>query len=154
MAVATERRRIEKVPVLVIGLLEAAGKMPRLPQHVLDLEQQGNRRDPALSEAAALTWLLLWDGPTLEGADVARPAGAAAYRDVFDYPSGSDVREMIHVCGSRRAVIELVRHMRDDARACGLRLIGSIDPGNVAMVHAMRRLDGIATRVIYEDGGA
>jgi hypothetical protein len=55
MAVAAGRRRIEKVPTLLIGILEAAGQMPHLPAPVAALEQAGRRRDPTLAEASALS---------------------------------------------------------------------------------------------------
>jgi len=151
--VATHVRSIERVPVLLIGLLDAAGNLPLLPPHIDGLGRASRARAATLDEAASLTWLAAWDRPRIDakGAKIQKPVGIAAYRDVFDYHTGTDVREVVHIAGTRRAVYELMRTMRDQARIVGLRLIGSIAVENTAMAAVLKGLGGEMTRVVFED---
>lgn len=149
--IATAAREVELVPPGFVCLLEQAGLLPHLPEEVVALKQAGTRRAPTLDDVAALSWLLEWDGPKLEPGGFVRPAGVLAYRDGFDYPSGSDVREVVHVAGSRRAVINLLRYTLTESRACGRRLIGSVDSRNAPMIRVLTALSVSPTRTIWED---
>lgn len=149
--VAGRVRSIEKVPPLFIGLLEEAGKLPALPRHIEGLGRSAKARAATLEEVTALTWLVAWDGPKIDARGFVKPVGVAAYRDTFDYHTASDVRELVHVAGSRRSVRDLVVCIRDDARAQKRRLVGCIDVENVEMAAVLQRLDGKMTRVMFED---
>lgn len=144
-------RSIERVPALFIGLLEEAGKLPALPLHIERLGRTAKARAASLSEVTALTWIAAWDGPKIDGAGFVKPVGVAAYRDVFDYHTASDVRELVHVAGTPRSVRDLVVFLRDEARGEKRRLIGSIDVENVQMAALLKRVGGEMTRVVFED---
>lgn len=149
--VATEKyRAVERVPALFVGLLEDAGKLPLLPSPIASLGQHGTHRPATLTEVAALSWIVAWDGPKLDANGFRKAAGVAAYRDVFDYHTSSDVREIIHIAGTRRGTIDLLRYMRAEANALGLRCIGSVDLDNTAMVAVLQQM-GTLTRVVFED---
>lgn len=139
-------RRIEPVPAALIALLEAAGKLPLLPDCAKEDGTLG--RHPLLSEVVALKWVLAWHGPAVDEAGFRSPVGVAAFRDVYDYPTGRDVREVVHLTGSRRAIVDLFRWMREDAKKRPL--IGSVSVGNDPMNRALEALDCYATRKVWE----
>ncbi len=151
MVGAPARREIERVPALLVGFLDAAGDLPRLPPSVEAMVQFGIRRDATLAESSALSWLIAWKGARRPGALYRQVSGVAAYRDCFDYPSGTDVREIVHIAGSRRATVDLLRWMVGDARAQERRAIGSIDKRNRAMGDVLFRMGHRTTRIVWED---
>jgi len=148
------RRAIEEVPALIIAALEAAGRMPKLSEHVERMGNVPGRRPPTLQEVAALRWLCLWEGPVRferGTGEPLQPQGVLAFRDVFDYHTSSDVREVIHLVGTGRAVYELIDFARSDAKASGRRIIGAVDLANGLMRQALGRKMLTRTRQVYED---
>jgi RimJ/RimL family protein N-acetyltransferase len=133
-------RRISRVPALHVSQLFVAGDLPGAPDDVLRAADVPERRDMTISEAAALTWLLC--GPT------EKPLGVAGYRDVYDYQTSSDVREVTHLAGSARAVVDLVRFLIADAKM--RRCTGRMDAGNERMIRLLGRLGCISKRVFWE----
>ena len=144
-------RSIERVPALFIGLLEEAGKLPALSTCIDRMGRTASERNATLSEVAALTWLVAWDRPKLDAEGFTKPIGIAAYRDAFDYHTASDIREVVHIAGTRRAVYEMMLSLRDSARASQRRLIGCVDIGNLEMAQMLCSMGGSVTRVMFED---
>lgn len=144
--VASSSRSVERVPALFVGLLEEAGKLPSLPRFVDAHGEHAKARTATLAEVAALTWLVAWDGPKVDANGFRKPVGVGAYRDVYDYHTASDVREIIHVAGSRRACIDLVRFMMQDKVKC----VGCIGVENTDMFAVLKALGGEVTRVYFE----
>jgi len=135
----TTARRIERVPVLAVALLEAEGRLPRLPE----VAAQSGPRGATLAEAASLTWLLAYQGEKV--------LGVASFRDEYDWTTGWEVRRIQHVAGSARASLDLVRWMDADARANGRRCVGSVDRRNTAMRVALVALGAKpSSRVLFE----
>jgi hypothetical protein len=95
-----------------------------------------------------------WPGEKVDGMDFNRASGCAGFQDRYDFHRASDVREICYVSGSRRAVVNLVRWIQNDARENGRRCIGSLDSENAAMSGAIKAMGGKKTRVVvFEDGG-
>jgi hypothetical protein len=132
-------RRVECVPALYIATLDAAGLIPAQAKRVVP------KRDATLEEVADLTWLVEWGGSD-QGVN-----GVASYRDVYDYHSGADVREIVFITGDRRACVALLRAMADGARAIDRRIVGAIDFENTAMANLLSRLGYVRTRTYFED---
>jgi len=144
MVTTASRRIVQRVPALHVLALLAEGRLPRLAPDVDSMGVTGPSRAATLSEVSALTWLLC--GP------VASPYGVAATWDRFDFHTGTDVREIVHVAGSTRAVCALVTCIADQAKSEGKRAVGVIDVENVAMGNALGRLGATkATRYFWED---
>jgi hypothetical protein len=144
-------RSIEPVPALVIGALEKAGSLPLLPPAL--------RREPVrqatLDEITALTWLVAWEGPALDDVgQFGKAAGVAAFVDRYDPHTSGDVREIVHIAGSRRAVVDLIRWMHQGALEQRLRLIGAFDASNQAMTRLVEAMGFVFARVVWEDSKA
>lgn len=134
-------RRIRQVPCLHIAQLAAANLLPSLPN---DVEAaMGMKRMPTLNEASMLSWLLY--------GDVEKPLGVAAYRGAYDFMTGSDAKEIVHIAGTQRAVVELMRHMVEHAQRKGLRVIGSVHLENRPMMALLSGLGYVRTRIVFED---
>ena len=149
--VATRSRTIQVVPALFIGLLEAAGKLPRLPSAIATLGIGGDQRQATLRECAALSWIVEMRGGVLDEYGIGDVLGVGAYRDVYDYHTSSDVREIVHVAGTRRAIVNLIEYMRAGAHEQGRRVLGVVDAMNLPMQRLLLRLDGRVTRVVIEN---
>ncbi len=135
-------RRISRVPALHVSELFRHGCLPSAPDDVLAAVYVPERREMTIQEASALTWLLA--GP------VDRPRGVAGYRDVYDYQTSSDVREVTHIAGSKRAVVELVRFLIDDAREIGRRCVGVMDISNIKMEYLLQEMGCVTLRALWE----
>ena len=133
--------RILRVPALHVCALAAEGVLPCLPPEVE--ATMGHERAPTLNEISMLSWLVY--------GDPMRPSGIASYRNTYDFPSGSDAREIIHVAGSPRAIVALTKHIVEHARKKGLRVFGSIGFGNKSMMALLSHLGYSRTRVVFED---
>jgi hypothetical protein len=144
--VTAPHRTIERVPALLVGLLNEVGKLP----HVDPPEVLFGRRDPGIAEADAMTWLVMWEGHALDEHGFRRAVGVLAHRHTYDFHTASDVDEITYLAGTRRAVIELVRHVDAAAKFANRRLIGAIDVGNVAMASVLEALGYKRTRYVYE----
>lgn len=136
----TAAPRIERVPALYVSQLLAAGKLPSAPAEVVAAARVPEHRSMTLAEAASLTWLLA--GP------IDAPRGVAAFRDVYDFQASSDLREVTHVAGSARGVVELVRFLIADAAP--FRCIGCVDRSNLTMIRLLERLGILSKRVLWE----
>ena len=146
----TGGRQIEKVPALFVSLLKDEGKVPPFPRpHDTTLF---GYRAPGLQEMVNQEWVVEWGLQGRVGAFGFNPVvGLASFRDRYDEHTTSDVREILCITGSRRAVIDLFLWLRADAARVKRRLMGSFDPDNAGMVALLKRLGGIPTRVVFED---
>jgi len=142
---------IERVPPMMVALLEKAGDLPAMPDEFAPNHQLVGFRHPTLSEGAALTWLLAWHGPRTNGFAFAKPSGILGYQDCYDFHTASDVRAVSYLAGRPRAVVDLLRYCQREARAADRRLVGTIDLHNTAMARALRKLGAVATRTVFED---
>ncbi len=132
------RRAVERVPPLEIALLGASGLLPR---------SYAPHRTPAreitFADVGGFEWLVDWGG--------GRVYGYAAYRDGFDLHTGSDVREIASVEGSKRACVVLLRALAASAREHGRRIVGAVDSDNELMVDLFERMGYVETRRFFED---
>jgi hypothetical protein len=144
-------RRVLAIPPLLVMLLKDLDRLPKIPNEP-DPTVFGYRF-PSLAEMEAVTWIAEWESRQVDDQGrFIRPAGLAAYRDVYDYHTASDVREVVLVAGSRRAVVAMTRWMIASARASGRRLIGAAQhgEGGDSMVDIMESMGGRVTRVVVE----
>jgi hypothetical protein len=133
-------RCIGEVPALLVMLLHDSGKLPPIPN-----EPRGGLlgfRKPELADMEAVQWLAQWEGPRVDKDGFRRVAGLATYRDYYQMHDSSDVRELLAIRGSRRAVVELTRWLRDDAEAHERRLVGVIERHDLGLCQVMARLGG------------
>jgi hypothetical protein len=151
MIAASRVSTIEKVPPMMIALLEKAGDLPAMPDEYAVNQKLVGFRHPTLNEGAALTWLLAWHGPRTNGFAFAKPSGILGYQDTYDFHTASDVRAVCYLAGRPRAVVDLLRHCQRECRLHARRLMGSIDCHNAAMARALSRLGAVATRTVFED---
>lgn len=141
MITAPAGTSIERVPCMLIALLAAEGRIPEPPADVMALSQRKHRRIPTAAEAGAYAWVIASDGDPESG----KISGVLAYRDVFDFHTASDVREVVYVTGP--ATPRLVRWLaKDTAR----RIIGAVDLGNERMKRALVALGYAPTRIVFE----
>jgi hypothetical protein len=145
--VASRSRVVERVPTLLIGLLGSRGLLPPFPDHVAALETRAPET-PTAEEQFALKWSVVWHGRPAPGEEFARVAAVAGYRDVYDYPSQSRVREIVHLAG--RSSMLLLKALGEEARADGRRMIGDIAIGNEKMNRALRAHGYVPTRTRWE----
>jgi len=145
VADCARHRGIEEVPAVLIDALHIAGLLPTLAPQIAALGQRGTPRTADHDEVANIRWLIAWQR------EVA--VGVAAYRDVFDPHTSATVREVVHIAGSRRAVIELGRYLIEGTRTYGLPLVATVDRDNEAMRAVMACLGMVAERVTYAIGG-
>jgi hypothetical protein len=138
------KRSREILDLLPTDILELAAThaIPRAPEWLYGLHLEaarGQARPQTTAETAALSWSIVLEGDTIRG--------AIAYRDVFDHTTSSDVREVLYVAGSRRAVGELVDHIRN----AGRRVIGTIHLENKPMRRWLQRMNFKPIFVRFED---
>jgi hypothetical protein len=141
MIAAQAELRIERVPCMLVGLLAADGKLPALPPSIMALAKREKRRTPMLEEAAAYSWVIASDGDPETG----KIFGVLGYRDVFDFHTATDVREIVYVAGP--ATVALMRWIRGDTAR---RLIGALDIGNGRMCRAMIAMGFKPKRIVFE----
>ena len=150
---APSRRTVEVVPALLVVLLHDCGKLPPIP----NLPRAGvlGFRQPTLEDMERFLYAAAWDGSALDADGFRRVAGLATYRDYYRMHDSSDVRELCAIRGSRRAVVDLVRYLRDDAEAHDRRLVGMIERNDGELANLMARFGGKPmTQVSWEYGGA
>lgn len=140
-------RCIDVVPAILVMLLQSANKLPIVPQ-------QPNRsaigfRLAGLTEMERYTWVAQWCGDRVDQNGFRNVAGLSAFRDDYDFHTTSDVREIVHLVGSRRAVMMLMKWIIADANQKHRRVIGSFDKKNAALVNALLTFGGI-TRLVME----
>jgi hypothetical protein len=142
LATRAASRRIEIIPALLVVLLNDTGKLPPIP----NLPHAGvlGFRQPGISDMESFTWTAAWESAALDEHGFRKVAGLAAHRDYYNLHDSSDVRELCSVRGSRRAVIGLIRFLRDDAEVNNRRLVGSIVTHDAALAKAVDRLGGSA----------
>lgn len=150
MVTASRVSAIERVPPMMVALLEKAGDLPALPSEYEVNQDLLGFRSPGMEEGAALTWLLAWHGPKLDGFAFKQPSGVLGYEDRYDFHTASDVRYVAYLAGHRRAVVDLLRHCLRECRAEGRRLIGTIDVHNKPLAALLVRMGATATRTVFE----
>jgi hypothetical protein len=153
MVTASRVSTIERVPAMMIALLEQAGDLPTMPDAYAVQEGGRGFRRPRIEDGAALTWVLAWDGPRTDGFAFRKPSGILGYEDRYDFHIASDVRAVCYLAGQRRAVVDLLRSVQRESRAANRRLVGAIDLHNQPLAHVLERLGATATRTIFEDRG-
>lgn len=141
-------RVVEVVPALLVSLLHDAGKIPQ-PPFPPDRSTFGFQA-PGLSEMQAYSWVVQWKGARTDETGFRPVSGVAAYRDDYDFHTASRVREIVLLAGSKRASIDLLRWIRDEARLLGRRTIGSFDLTHTALRSAAAHLGARETRVVME----
>jgi hypothetical protein len=145
-AQVTPRHAIERVTPSEVSLLEQTGHLPAMPaEYAVDRGLLGFRQ-PTIIEGAGITWLL-----ASRSGQPKKITGVLGFQDRYDFHSCSDIKEICYVNGSKRAVVELVRYCRDEARAEGRRLLGSIDCKNKPMAEILVRMGAAPTRITFED---
>ena len=137
MLLVEHTHAVERVPALFVSQLFAQGVLPVVPADVVAAARVPERREMTIQEAADLTWIVA--GP------FHRPRGVGAFRDVFDHHTSCDVREVIHVAGSKRGVVELLRYMDADARVHDRRCVGVVGAGNGDMARLLTRLGAVVS---------
>lgn len=151
MTTAAVTSTIERVPPMMVALLEQAGDLPSIPAEVQPDPSVRGFRLPSLTEGAALTWLLAWRGPRTEGFAIRPPSGVLGYEDRYDFHSASDVRVLTYLAGSPRAVIDLIRAVQRMSRADGRRLIGAVDNRTQPLASVLKHMGFTPTRTVFED---
>jgi hypothetical protein len=143
---AMQTRCIEMIPALLVMMLNDLGKLPDIP----NLPQPGvlGFRKPELSDMESVKWLAEWEGPRTDKDGFRRVAGLAAFRDLYNWHSASDVREVVAIRGSCRAVVDLTVWMRDDAMSHNRRLIGLFEKCDVGLAQLIARLGGRPTTLV------
>lgn len=147
-AVTMSARRIEVLPPLLVSLLHDAGKLPAVPR--LPDRSAFGFREPTFADMRVLSWAAQWEGHRVDEMGFRKVAGIAAFRDGYDFHTASDVREIVYLAGSPRAVVELVRWIRDRAMAENRRTIGSLDLSNMGLRKALGRIGSHETRIVVE----
>lgn len=142
-------RTIQEVPALLVMLLHDSGKLPSIPNTpsggVLGFRQ------PERADMEAVRWLAEWEGARVDERGFRKVSGLASFRDFYDHHTASDVREVCSLRGSRRAVVDLTRWMRDDAESRARRLVGAIERFDCGLAQVLARLGGKPmTRVLWE----
>jgi hypothetical protein len=137
-AVRASLRRIEPVPALLVVLLNDCGKLPPIP----NLPRAGvlGFREPRLDDMESASWVAAWDGSVIDPDGLRKVDGLASFRDYWDFHTASDVREICSIRGSRRAVVALVRYLRDDAEIHDRRLVGNVERHDCGLTKLLVRL--------------
>lgn len=146
-------RCIIEVPLGTIRTLDRIGALPRLPQEITNAQVSPHRREPTPDDMICLRWLLVIEGKDTgwESAfQIPRVVGVGAFWNRYDFHSGTDASEIIHLAGSRRAIRELVVRICEIAKADGRHVFGSIGGANIELRRMLRKLGHCATRVTFE----
>jgi hypothetical protein len=140
MAPTKHHRCIEPVPALLVMMLHDLGKLPEIP----NLPRAGvlGFREPEMRDMEAVKWVAQWQGDRTDKDGFRKVAGLATFRDYYQMHTASDVREIVALRGSRRAVVDLTVWMRDDAEAQNRRLVGSFERDSIGLAQLMSRLGG------------
>jgi hypothetical protein len=145
-------RIVEVVPALLVMMLKDMGKLPGVPTPPTG--QHFGFRSPMLPEMESVVWAATWGGKHLAANGSFNPVmGLAAYRDIYDFHTASDVRDVVYITGTPRAVVELMRTLEAQASELGRRLIGSFELDNDGMKRMMGRLGGRMTRMLRWEYG-
>lgn len=145
LAHLTRHFYVERVPYALIVSLGQSRKLPKYPARLAALERIDLGRELTFEEGAALTWYV---ARNLRDLTI---VGLLCYRDVLNYATMYDGREVIGVAGTPRAIVELVRWVMADARKVGRRCFCATNLGNHAMQKLFERVGGLATRLVFED---
>lgn len=141
-------RYIEVVPALLVMMLNDLGKLPSIPN-----EPRGGLlgfRKPELADMESVRWVACWHGARTDRDGFRRVAGLASFRDVFDWHTSCEVRELLALRGSPRACVDLTRWLISDGIENGRRLVGNVQSNDLGLIHLMERLGGHITRRFME----
>lgn len=138
LATRATSRRIETIPALLVVLLHDTNKLPPIP----NLPHAGvlGFREPRLEDMESFTWAAAWDGGVLDEDGFRKVAGLASFRDYYEHHTASDVREICSIRGSRRAVVALIKYLRDDAEFHDRRLVGNVERHDCGLTNLLVRL--------------
>ena len=144
LAVRPPTRAIEEIPALLVMLLNDSGKLPPIP----NLPQAGvvGFRRPELTDMQTLRYVASWDGAKLCKDGFRRVAGLASFRDVFDWHTSSEVRELVALRGSPRSCAALISWLIEDGLANCRRLVGAVQLGDAGLRALAERLGCAVTR--------
>lgn len=149
VATLAPARCIEQVPASVVSILADEGKLPLPPSP--PKVAFGYRR-PNQADIASLSWMVSWEGWRFnERGDLKRAQGVLGYRDGYDWHTCSDVREIVYISGSPRAIFELVDRARSKAREQNRRCIGFVDSFTPKLHGFLSGMGGVSTRKMIED---
>lgn len=136
---------IERVPCALPTLLVESGRLKR-PPNMPNPNVRGYRQATA-GDANALTWLVAWRRGAADSTGLRRAAASVAFYDRFDWHSSSEVREIVFMTGSARAIRQLIIALRCEER----RLVGAVDMSGVESFNGLMARFGNPTRVFLED---
>ena len=121
----------------MVALLHRSGALPSLPPEVEALSGRTAGRDPRLEEIAGIRWQVVLEdhgGPM-------RMVGILGTREIFHLHTSSDRIEIVHLAGTRRAIVDLLRFVREEAEVRGMgRPVGHVDVGNQKFVALAQKL--------------
>lgn len=137
MTVLLARRRIEAVPLALVATLDLEGRIPALPHSIEETQDRGTAEMPTPTDLLSLSWVLDWDGRTV--------FAYAAYRDEYDFHSASRVRRVVHIAGSARGCVDLVRWMTKTANG----IVGEVGAGNAEMRTLLESMGYVVDRIVY-----
>lgn len=138
LATRATPRRIETIPALLVVLLHDTGKLPSIPN--LPCAGALGFRQPTLADLERFSYAAAWESSVLDEDGFRRVAGLATYRDYYEMHTSSDVRELCAIRGSRRAVVALIRYLRDDAAVHDRRLVGAIERFDLGLSNLVAKL--------------
>jgi hypothetical protein len=144
----TSTRAIEVVPALLVSLLHDCGKLPPIPNE--PTEEGFAFRRPTLNDMQSVSWLAYWESSRVDQDGFRQVAGLAAFTDRYDWHGSQNVRELLSIRGSHRAVVELTRWLIAEAKRDGRRFCGAPAVGDKALIKTMERLGGVVTRAFLE----
>lgn len=125
VAAHVQKREVFELTVPQLAeLAELRDRLPSLPDHIAAMNNRERVREATGEEIAALRWMI--------SGSREHPRGVMAVREVFDYHTSADALEVVHVTGTARGQIDLLKRAHEMARSKGQTLIGQIDVQNRA----------------------
>lgn len=141
--VRSERRAVVEVSLVDFARLIATKALPVLDPAIDALGRRGTEREPTLAELDGIHWFLTYDGD--------RIVGALAYRDQFDPRTSSTIRNVLHLVGTPRATLEMVRFLKDPAGS--IPIFGEVHRENHSMREFLVKEGFVQDRIVYAFGG-
>jgi hypothetical protein len=144
----TRSRSVQVIPALLVMMLYDLGLLPDIPNK----PEPGalGFRLPLLADMDAVKWLASWEGARTDEHGFRKVAGLASFKDYYAVHDSADVREILALRGSPRALLELVYWMRDDAERHNRCLIGVFSRFDDGIANLVGRCGGRPTeRVLW-----
>lgn len=135
-------RTIQRVPCLLVSELFSRGLLPSAPPAVVEAARVPSHRTMTLAEMASLEWWIVGSPE--------KPLGVLGARNVYDFHTSSDVYQVEHLVGTKRACVELIHFAIESARSRGRRCIGVMDESNAKMSTMLHKLGCDSVRRRWE----